>query len=140
VLDEYLRQLVDPVLNEHVAGAGKRRRAMRHIVDRRPHDGRAFFRQHARDCSRRSELAGETLHENCPNLRRFHAVRQTIDGFGFQTCPTAHVSPIEERRQMSRSTPLLWHNVSQPMRENREKSNQLDRRLQNGCAKIHRQT
>jgi hypothetical protein len=44
VLDENLRQLIDPVLNEHVAGAGKRRRAMRNIVDRCPHDGRVFFR------------------------------------------------------------------------------------------------
>jgi hypothetical protein len=104
VLDENLRQLIDPVLNEHVAGTGKRRRAMRYIVDRCPHDGRAFFRQHARDGSRRRELSGEALHENCPNLRRFNAVRQAIDGFGFQTCPTAHVSLIGERRQTSRST------------------------------------
>jgi hypothetical protein len=105
MFDENLRQLVDPILNQHVARAGDRRCPMRHVVDRRPYGHRPFFRQHSRNSSRRSDLSGEALHKNCPNLRRFNAIRQTIDGFGFQTCPTAHVSPIGERRQAARLTP-----------------------------------
>jgi len=104
VFDENLRQLVDPILNQHVARAGDRRCPMCHVVDRRTHGHRPFFRQHSRNGSRRGDLSGQALHKNCPNLRRFNAICQTIDGFGFQTCPTAHVSPIVKRRQTARLT------------------------------------
>jgi hypothetical protein len=74
VLDEDLRQLVDPVVNQHVARSGDRRGPMRHIVNRRAHDRRAFLRKHVRDRSRRSDLSGETLNKNCPNFQRLHAI------------------------------------------------------------------
>ncbi|HMG95738.1 MAG TPA: hypothetical protein VK565_05520 [Gemmatimonadaceae bacterium] len=104
MLDENLRQLIDPILNQHVARAGDCSCPMCHVVDRRPHDHRAFFRQHSRNGSRRSDLPGQALHKNCPNLRRFNAICQTINGFGFQTCSIAHVNPIEKRRQTARLT------------------------------------
>ena len=88
-LDKNLSQLVDPVMHQHVARARDRRRPMRHFIDRRAHGYRTSLRQHPSDRSRRGELAGEALHKNCPNLARLHTVGETIDGFGFQTRPTA---------------------------------------------------
>jgi len=44
VLDKYLGQFVDRVVNQHVPRARDDRRAMRHIVDRRAHRGRSSFR------------------------------------------------------------------------------------------------
>src|SRR5450756_2363236 len=93
-LDEDLRQLIDPVVNEHVAGARDGSSAMRDIVDRRTYGGRALHREHPQNCGRRSELSDQTLHENCPNRRRLQAVCETSDGFRFHTGPTAHVSAI----------------------------------------------
>jgi hypothetical protein len=104
VFDKDLRQLVDSVLNQHVARAGDSRRSMRHVVNRRTNGRRAFFREHSRNRSRRSDLPGETLHKNCPYLRRLHAIRETIDGFGFQTCPTAHFNPMERDEKTARLT------------------------------------
>jgi hypothetical protein len=97
VLDENLSQLVDPVVNQHVARPRDRRRPMRHIVDRRPHACRTILGNHPGDCCRRSDLTGEALHKNCPYFRRLHVIRQTIDG-RFHTCPTAHVTPIGEKQ------------------------------------------
>jgi hypothetical protein len=118
VFDKDLRQLVDPVLNQHVARAGDSRRSMRHVVNRRTNGRRAFFREHSRNRSRRSDLPGKTLHKNCPYLRRLDAIRETIDGFGFQTCPTAHFNPIGEgQKNGTIDTFILRHNVSQPAPE-----------------------
>ncbi|MDP9201076.1 MAG: hypothetical protein M3P26_03980 [Gemmatimonadota bacterium] len=140
MFDENLRQLVNAVLNQPVTRARDRRRPLRHVVDRRAHDWRAFYRQHSRHGRRRSELPGKTLYKNCPNLRRLHPIRETSDGFGFQTCPTAHFSPIEEGRKAAQFTPSLLAQ-REPTRGGiiTGTSNLEDRRLQNGGAKILRQ-
>jgi hypothetical protein len=91
VFDEYLGELVDPVVNEHVARTGDGRRLMRHFVDRCTHCMWRAFREHPRNTRRRSDLSRKTLHENCPNHRRLNAFSQTIDCFGFQTRAAAHV-------------------------------------------------
>jgi hypothetical protein len=85
ILDENLSQFVDPVVNEHVARTGDRRCSMGDIVDSRAHRVRRALRKHSRNCRRRSDLSGQTLHENCPQHGRLYAVSETIDGFGFQT-------------------------------------------------------
>jgi hypothetical protein len=95
VLDENLSQFVDPVVNQHVARSRDRRRPLGHIVDRSPYNRRTTLGNHLGDRCRRSDFSGEALHENCPYLRRLYVIRQTIDGC-FDTCPTAHVTPVEK--------------------------------------------
>jgi hypothetical protein len=100
VLYENLRQFVHSIVNQSVARARDRRRAMRHLVDGRTHRRRPILGDHPRDCGRRSDLAVEALHKNCSDRRRLYAIGKTIDGFSFQTCPTAHLSSVGERRKV----------------------------------------
>jgi hypothetical protein len=79
---------------------------MGHVINRRTHGRRTSFRNHPLDCSRGSDLSGKTLHKNCPNCRRLNAIRETIDGLGFQTCTTTHFRWVGERRKAARLTPL----------------------------------
>lgn len=92
--DEYLRQLVDSVMDEHVAGPGHGRGTVRDIVYRSAYARCSSFAEHARDSRRRGELSGQTLHENCANTARLDAVRQAIDRFGFHAGSTAHVGAM----------------------------------------------
>jgi len=108
VLHEHLRQFVNSVVNEHVIRAGDRRRAMGNVVDGRTHRRRSALHDHPCDCRRRRELTGEALHENCSDRWRLYIIRQTIDGLGFQTFPTAHLSSIGERRKVTRLTPSFF--------------------------------
>lgn len=92
--DEYLRQLVDSVVNQHVACAGDGRGTVRDIVYRSPYARCSSFAEHARDGGRRGELSSQTLHENCTNPARVDAIRQAIDRFGFHAGSTAHVGAM----------------------------------------------
>jgi hypothetical protein len=90
-LDENLRELIDPILNQTVTRPRHRRCAMRNVIDHNPNRSRTARREHSSDCCRRGDLSGEALHKNCPNCRRLKTVGKTTDGFSFQTRSTGHV-------------------------------------------------
>jgi hypothetical protein len=90
ILDKHLRELVDAIVHQHIAGAGDCSGTKCHFIDRCAYDVRHSFRQHSGNSCRRGDLSGQTLHKNCPHHRRLYTVGETIDGFSFQTRPTAH--------------------------------------------------
>jgi len=103
-------------VDEHVARARNGRCAVRHVVDHEPDRRSTAGVEHLRNRSRRGELTGQALHENCADRARLDVLSEASDRFRFQPCSSGHGAVVEMNPAISTNMVILRHNMRQSER------------------------